>query len=192
MQWGRQFQWLVKLNFSHFFFSTTCSPAVPQLSEHHASSSPAIRHVSAYPVSDSPVHVTGVVTDELIRSCVTPRKVDRVREALDAESERDRCAIRLLKQFFTKEELAMGNTEGNFNKSPLDRTRLHFTRWKVRHLLRSRCSYLFKTSAICGLSLLLVLSLAPRGFSPGTPVFSYDEPLCGCATSKSLFIIDII
>ena len=25
--------------------------------------------------------------------------------------------------------------------------------------------------AICGLSLLLVLSLAPRGFSPGTPVF---------------------
>ena len=25
--------------------------------------------------------------------------------------------------------------------------------------------------AICGLSLLLVLYLAPRGFSPGTPVF---------------------
>ena len=25
--------------------------------------------------------------------------------------------------------------------------------------------------AMCGLSLLLVLSLAPRGFSPGTPVF---------------------
>ena len=60
--------------------------------------------------------------------------------------------------------------------------------------------------AICGLSLLLVLSLAPRGFSPGTPVFPSpqkptfpdsnstrdqvdEEPLCGCATSKSLFII---
>jgi len=59
--------------------------------------------------------------------------------------------------------------------------------------------------AICGLSLLLVLSFAPRGFSPGTPVFpshqkptvpNYnsagnqvdEEPLCGCATSKSLFI----
>ena len=26
-------------------------------------------------------------------------------------------------------------------------------------------------NAICGLSLLLVLSLAPRGFPPGTPVF---------------------
>ena len=53
--------------------------------------------------------------------------------------------------------------------------------------------------------LLLVLSLAPRGFSPGTPVFPFpkkptfpnsnstrnqvgEEPLCGCATCKSLFI----
>ena len=59
--------------------------------------------------------------------------------------------------------------------------------------------------AICGLSLLLVFSLAPRGFSPGTPVFPSpqkptfpnsnstrnqvdEEPLCGCATCKSLFI----
>ena len=59
--------------------------------------------------------------------------------------------------------------------------------------------------AICGLSLLLVLSRAPRGFSPGTPVFPSpqkptfpnsnstrnqvdEEPLCGCATCKSLFI----
>ena len=59
--------------------------------------------------------------------------------------------------------------------------------------------------AICGLSLLLVLSLAPRGFSPGTPVSPShqkltfqnsnstrnrveEEPLCGYATSKSLCI----
>ena len=59
--------------------------------------------------------------------------------------------------------------------------------------------------AICGLSLLLILSFAPRGFSPGTPVFPSpqkptfpnsnstrnqvdEEPLCGCATCKSLFI----
>ena len=58
---------------------------------------------------------------------------------------------------------------------------------------------------ICGLSLSLVLFLAPRGFSPGTPVFPSpqkptfpnsnstrnqvdEEPLCGCATCKSLFI----
>ena len=61
-------------------------------------------------------------------------------------------------------------------------------------------------NAICGLSLLLVLSFAPRGFSLGTPVspspqkstfpnskFQFDQgmvnkdPLQGCATSKSLF-----
>ena len=52
--------------------------------------------------------------------------------------------------------------------------------------------------SICGLSLLLVLFLAPRGFSPGTLVFPSpqkptfpnsnsarnqvnEEPLCGCA-----------
>ena len=59
--------------------------------------------------------------------------------------------------------------------------------------------------AISGFSLLLVLSCAPRVFCPGTlvfpppqkPVFPNsnstrnevdEEPLCGCATSKSLFI----
>ena len=59
--------------------------------------------------------------------------------------------------------------------------------------------------AICGLSLLLVLSFATKGFPPGTPVFPSpqkitfpnfhstrnqvdEEPLCGCANSKSLFI----
>jgi len=63
--------------------------------------------------------------------------------------------------------------------------------------------------AICGLSLLLVLSYAPRGFSPGTPVFPSPQkpsfpnststssqvdkdPVCGCATSKSLIIIYLI
>ena len=61
--------------------------------------------------------------------------------------------------------------------------------------------------AICGLSLLLVLAFAPRAFplstpvcpSPQKPTFPNsnstrnqvdEEPLCGCATSKSsLFII---
>ena len=59
--------------------------------------------------------------------------------------------------------------------------------------------------AICGLRLSLVLSFSPRGFSPGTLVFPSpqkptfpnsnstrnqvdEEPLCGCATCKSLFI----
>ena len=59
---------------------------------------------------------------------------------------------------------------------------------------------------ICGLSLLSVLSFAPRGFSSGTLVFPSpqkptfpnsnsirnrvdEEPLCGCATSKSLSLL---
>ena len=59
--------------------------------------------------------------------------------------------------------------------------------------------------AICQLSLLSILSFAPRGFSLSTPVFHSpqkptlanssstryqvdEESLCGCATSKSLFI----
>ena len=58
---------------------------------------------------------------------------------------------------------------------------------------------------ICGLSLLLVLSFAPRGSSPGTPVFLShqkpifpnsnptknevdEEPLCVCVIFKSLFV----
>ena len=63
-------------------------------------------------------------------------------------------------------------------------------------------------NAICGLSLLLVLSFAPRGFSLGTPVCPSPrkptfpnsnsirnqvdkEPLCRCtcATSKSLLLL---
>ena len=61
-------------------------------------------------------------------------------------------------------------------------------------------------NAICGLSLLMVLSLAPRDFSPGTLVFLSlqkltfpnsnstknqvdEEPLCGCATSKSSLLL---
>ena len=39
---------------------------------------------------------------------------------------------------------------------------------------------------ICGLSLLLVLSLAPRGFSLGTPVFPSPQrtPKCYCKNLK--------
>ena len=41
--------------------------------------------------------------------------------------------------------------------------------------------------AICGLSLLLVLSFAPRGFSPGTPVFpSPQKPTFRISTRSGI------
>ena len=71
--------------------------------------------------------------------------------------------------------------------------------------LASHPGFTSGVDAICGLSLLLVLSLAPRGFSPGTPFFPSpqkptfqnsnstinqvdEEPLCGCATLQIIFI----
>ena len=73
----------------------------------------------------------------------------------------------------------------------------------------ARVRILHGVDAICGLSLLLVLSFAPRGFSPGTPVFPSpqkptfpnsnstrnqvdEEPQSENATSKSLFIYHIL
>ena len=70
-------------------------------------------------------------------------------------------------------------------------------------------SYYLKVTRGNGLSLLFVLSFALRGFSPGPPVFPSpqkptfpnsnstrnqvdEEPLCGFATSKSLFIYEVV
>ena len=77
----------------------------------------------------------------------------------------------------------------------------------VRTLLSHQCglSSIPGVDAIFGLGLLLFLSFASRGFSPGTPVFPspqeptfpnsnstrnqvHGESFCGCATSKSLYI----
>ena len=65
------------------------------------------------------------VAEDLVRSCVTPRKVQRVRETLQSEMDRYKWAIKLLPDFFTPAELAMSNTNGNFGKQPLDKTKLH-------------------------------------------------------------------
>lgn len=96
--------------------SGPCSPIVPYV-------------VPQQPVPDA-VHSCCPVTDELIRSCVTPRKVPKVRDTLPGEKVRHRCAIKLLPYFFTKEELAMCNTDGSYEKTQLDRTRLHSLKGK--------------------------------------------------------------
>ena len=68
------------------------------------------------------------------------------------------------------------------------------------------CCNVNSVDVICQLSLFLVLFFAPRGFSPGSLVFPSaqkptfpnsnstrnqldGEPLCGCATSKSLLLL---
>ena len=65
------------------------------------------------------------VTEDLVHSCVTPQKVQRVHETRQSETDRYKCAIKLLPNFFTPAELAMSNTDGNFGKQPLDKTKLH-------------------------------------------------------------------
>ena len=65
------------------------------------------------------------VGEEVIRSCVTPRKVHSVQEALRKEADRHRCAVRLLPYFFSKEELSSSNTDGTHGKQSLDSSKLN-------------------------------------------------------------------
>ena len=75
-----------------------------------------------------PAHINNSstpVTEDLVHSCVTPQKVQRVHETRQSETDRYKCAIKLLPNFFTPAELVMSNTDGNFGKQPLDKTKLH-------------------------------------------------------------------
>ena len=65
------------------------------------------------------------VTENRVRSCVTPRKVQHVRVTRQSETDRYKYAIKLLPNFFTPAELAMSNTDGNFGKQLLNKTKLH-------------------------------------------------------------------
>lgn len=72
-----------------------------------------------------PPETPGRVGEELIRNCVTPRKVTGVQEALAKETERHKCALKLLPYFFSKEELANSNTDGTHSKACLDSSKLN-------------------------------------------------------------------
>ena len=64
------------------------------------------------------------VGEDVIRSLVTPSKSNGVREVLEKEKERHRCALKLLPFFFTPDELSNSNTEGTHSKRRLDVTKL--------------------------------------------------------------------
>ena len=81
---------------------------------------------SCSPVAELPAPSTpSRVSEELIRTCVTPRKVIRVQEALEREKECHKCALKLLPYFFTKEEPANSNTNGTHKKACLDSGKLN-------------------------------------------------------------------
>ena len=65
------------------------------------------------------------VAEDVIRTCVTPRKAHRVREALQKGVNRHRCAVNLLPFFFTKEEIMNSNTDGSHGKQCLDSNKLN-------------------------------------------------------------------
>ena len=77
------------------------------------SSSPAVQlPPPSSPAVQLPPHSSpGRVGEELIRSCVTPRKVRGVQEALRREKNLYRCALKLVSILFTKAELANSNTD---------------------------------------------------------------------------------
>ena len=81
------------------------------------------RTVSSNSAVDSTVEIP--VAEDVIRTCVTPRKVHRVREALQKEVNRHRCAVTLLPFFFTKEEIMNSNTDGSHGKQCLDSNKLN-------------------------------------------------------------------
>ena len=65
------------------------------------------------------------VVEEVIRTCVTPKRVRGVQLALRKENERHRCAVKLLPYFFTDEELISSNTDGTHGKLSLDSNKLN-------------------------------------------------------------------
>ena len=66
------------------------------------------------------------VSEELISTCVTPTRVKTIQRVLtQQDAKRHLCALRLLTHFFTKEELAESNTDGNHDKRGLDSGKLN-------------------------------------------------------------------
>lgn len=92
------------------------TPTVPST----VSSTPKVPHPSLQEVV-ADIHVG----DKLIGSCITPWKMLVVRNILHNETKRHKCALQLLSNFFTKEELSNGNTNGTHSKMPLDSTKLN-------------------------------------------------------------------
>ena len=109
--------------------------SLPQLPS--ASETPARHTVNTSMTASTPV------SEELIRSCVTPRKVASIQGALEKERERHRCALKLLPYFFTKEELMRCNTDGSHGKERLDATKLNSIKVLIFSKFPSDCPVVY-------------------------------------------------
>ena len=78
------------------------------------------------PRNRSPGSIIPGSREELISTCVTPTRVKTIqRVPAQQDAKRHLCALRLLKHFFTKEELAESNTDGSHDKRGLDSGKLN-------------------------------------------------------------------
>ena len=96
--------------------ATPAGPATPETPS---------RPVNADSIMERPEIPVG---EDVIRTCVTPRKVQSVYATLQKEKERHRCAVKLLPYFFSDEELKGSNTDGTHGKHPLDSSKLNSLR----------------------------------------------------------------
>ena len=65
------------------------------------------------------------VSEDFIKTFVTPKKARKVHDAMALEKEAHRCALKILRCFFTKEELKSCNTSGTNEKDALDGSKLN-------------------------------------------------------------------
>lgn len=89
---------------------------------------PPQKSVSSEPQTPPPCALTEtelIVREGLIQTCITPRKVQPLKQTRDKAEKIHKCALKFLPFFFSREELASCNTDGSYGKGSLDATRLN-------------------------------------------------------------------
>lgn len=100
-------------------FQSTVPPAPATRESSLMPATPTSATMRQVPTAETPV------SEEVIRTCVTPKRVRGVQLALRRENERHRCAVKLLPYFFTDEELISSNTDGTHGKLSLESNKLN-------------------------------------------------------------------
>ena len=107
-------------------------PTTPSTSSPEKASTPSVSvALPGTPASRPSMSLSGSsatterVRDDVLQTCVTPSRIQRVRAVLENEDTRHRCAVRLLPLFFSKDELSKGNTDGSHKKQSLDSLKLN-------------------------------------------------------------------